>query len=270
MKYIIICVVAALVCFGIGFLIAFLLRKRLKDSKKGLKITIITLIIGIFLMVIVMLIYMSIYSHSGDKAKSAMSGNADVVVTEIDGGYYFDGPSTTKAIVFYAGAKVECEAYAPLMLKLAEDGYDCFLADMPLNFAIFGSNKADKFIQAYNYETWIMAGHSMGGIVASTYAEEHKDIIDGVILLASYTTTELDDNIKVCSIYGSEDGCLDIEEYEKNKSNMSDGFVELIIEGGNHAQFGDYGTQKGDGTAKISAEEQIAQTVEAIVKCFNK
>ena len=36
------------------------------------------------------------------------------------------------------------------------------------------------------------------------------------------------------------------------------------IEGGNHAQFGNYGPQKGDLPATISAEEQQAQTVEAI------
>ena len=36
------------------------------------------------------------------------------------------------------------------------------------------------------------------------------------------------------------------------------------IEGGNHAQFGNYGPQEGDLPATISAEEQQAQTVEAI------
>ena len=36
------------------------------------------------------------------------------------------------------------------------------------------------------------------------------------------------------------------------------------IEGGNHAQFGNYGPQKGDLPATISAEEQQARTVAAI------
>ena len=38
----------------------------------------------------------------------------------------------------------------------------------------------------------------------------------------------------------------------------------MEIEGGNHAQFGNYGPQKGDLPATISAEEQQKQTVEAI------
>ena len=44
------------------------------------------------------------------------------------------------------------------------------------------------------------------------------------------------------------------------------GYTENVveIEGGNHAQFGNYGPQKGDLPATISAEEQQAQAVEAI------
>ncbi len=33
-------------------------------------------------------------------------------------------------------------------------------------------------------------------------------------------------------------------------------YQESVIEGGNHAGFGSYGAQSGDGTASISAEEQ--------------
>ena len=40
---------------------------------------------------------------------------------------------------------------------------------------------------------------------------------------------------------------------------------EFVIEGGNHAQFGSYGPQSGDGEAQISPAEQWRQTVEAIL-----
>jgi len=46
---------------------------------------------------------------------------------------------------------------------------------------------------------------------------------------------------------------------------MPQDYKEVCIEGGNHAQFGSYGTQKGDGTAAIPAEEQWARTVEVFV-----
>ena len=38
-----------------------------------------------------------------------------------------------------------------------------------------------------------------------------------------------------------------------------------MIEGGNHAGFGSYGAQRGDGTATISAQEQQDQAAQAIV-----
>ena len=42
------------------------------------------------------------------------------------------------------------------------------------------------------------------------------------------------------------------------------------MEGGNHSQFGNYGEQKGDGKATISAEEQQRQTVKLFKKIPRK
>ena len=51
-------------------------------------------------------------------------------------------------------------------------------------------------------------------------------------------------------------------------------FVEygdkVVIEGGNHAQFGDYGIQFNDGVAKISKEEQLDITIREILKFLKK
>jgi len=38
----------------------------------------------------------------------------------------------------------------------------------------------------------------------------------------------------------------------------------VVIQGGNHAQFGNYGKQKGDPDATITAEEQQNITVKAV------
>ncbi len=40
-----------------------------------------------------------------------------------------------------------------------------------------------------------------------------------------------------------------------------------MIEGGNHSQFGSYGLQKGDTAAKITPEQQVAETVAAVRAC---
>jgi len=46
--------------------------------------------------------------------------------------------------------------------------------------------------------------------------------------------------------------------------------VEVIIKGGNHAQFADYGFQEKDSKAAIPSSEQISITVDAIVDMMTK
>lgn len=58
------------------------------------------------------------------------------------------------------------------------------------------------------------------------------------------------------SLYGSEDQVLNREKLAQSHALMPANFTEAVIQGGNHAQYGDYGAQKGDGTATITAEEQ--------------
>ena len=89
---------------------------------------------------------------------------------------------------------------------------------------------------------------------------------DGLILLGSYSTADLSGSgLTVLSVYGSEDGVMNREKYDEYKSNLPEGFTEVIIEGGNHAYFGAYGEQEGDGTATVTPAEQLRQTAEAIL-----
>ena len=186
----------------------------------------------------------------------------NVTVSNEDGLMTFDGPGTESALIFYPGGKVEYSAYSPLMSRLAESGIDCFLVDMPVNLAFFGVDKADEIIETNDYDRWFIGGHSLGGVAASMYAEDHT--LDGLILLASYPTEEIDE--PTLSVYGSEDGVLDMEKYEEAKDLLPEEHTEVIIKGGNHAQFGDYGEQDGDGIATISADEQQDATANAIIE----
>ena len=86
-----------------------------------------------------------------------------------------------------------------------------------------------------------------------------------LILLAAYSTADLKETgLRVLSLYGSEDGVLKMDSYEKYRDNLPEDFTEIVIPGGCHAYFGSYGPQKGDGTPQISNEEQIRFTTEAI------
>ena len=54
------------------------------------------------------------------------------------------------------------------------------------------------------------------------------------------------------------------EKYEANKANLPADFQELVIDGGTHAYFGTYGAQDGDGMPRITNEEQIRITADAV------
>lgn len=178
-------------------------------------------------------------------------------------------PEEVKAgLIFYPGGKVQYEAYAPLMAELAEEGILCVLLKMPGNLAVLDMNAAEGVTELFpEVAGWYIGGHSLGGSMAASYLEKHTDALDGLVLLASYSTENLTDNhVEVVSVYGSEDEVLNAEKYESYRKNLPENIVEVVIGGGNHAGFGMYGIQDGDGKAAISSEEQIRQTVDVIVE----
>lgn len=223
------------------------------------------------LAVLLLLWYVNDYYHSDETAKNCMEGNTLVEVKNIDDGLYIDGPGDQNALIFYPGAKVEYTAYLPLLSKLAEQGVDSFLIKMPCNLAFLGKNKAEDIMNGYDYSGWYLSGHSLGGAMAAIYAANHLDKLEGLVLLAAYSTKELKaEAFSVLSLYGSEDGVLNMEKVEQGRTYMPSDYTEICIDGGNHAQFGNYGAQKGDREAEISWEDQQNQTVEAICKMIQE
>ena len=224
-------------------------------------------VISFLFIVIVCIWYVNDYYHTDENVQEYLQTKDSVSVTEMPEGLYLDGPGNETALIFYPGAKVEYTAYLPLLSELADQGIDCFLIKMPCNLAFFGQNKAKKIMDSYEYDHWYLSGHSLGGAMAASYASGYLESLNGLVLLAAYPTKSLkSDSFSVLSLYGSEDGVLNMEKVEEGKAYMPVDYAEVCIEGGNHAQFGNYGEQKGDHAADISREEQQAQTVEAILK----
>ena len=212
--------------------------------------------------------YLPDYYHADETALEAMACQTGSVQAEQDGDViWFVPEDPTAGLIFYPGGKVEYTAYAPLLRACAENGILCALVRMPGNLAVLDANAADGLRQEYpEVTTWYMAGHSLGGAMASNYAAAHSEDFDGLILLAAYSTKELSQTtLRVLSVYGSEDGVMNQESYEKNRANLPEDATEVVLDGGCHAQFGSYGAQDGDGVPTISGEEQIRQTTEAIV-----
>jgi len=237
--------------------------KRQRKLKKFIwLIPIVMLLLSIF----VFLVYINQYYHADESALEALKSDNAVYVVKTDYGWLFDGPSETDAIIFYPGGKVDETAYAPLLHGLAEQGMDVCLVQMPFRLAIFGKNKADQVIAQYEYDRWYIGGHSLGGVMAADYTAEHSSVISGVIMLAAYPIRPLDENLRCVIIYGSEDGILDMERLERANRYLPDNSEKTVIEGGNHAQFGNYGNQSNDGIATISSEEQQNRTIEIIMQ----
>lgn len=247
-----------------GFLVMGVLAAKMdsSDKKANWIEQIVNLVAELCILFGVVIIWYGSDYYRVD-AEQYLQSTDTVQVAEIDNGLFFDGAGTDTAVIFYPGAKVEYTAYAPILMSLAENGVDCFLLEMPYNMAIFGINRADDILEEYSYEHWYISGHSLGGAMAASYAANHTAELDGVILLAAYATKTLDD-LPTLAIYGSEDGVLNMEDLEDGRQYAED-YTEICIEGGNHAGFGRYGEQSGDGMASISQEEQWEQTVEIIL-----
>ena len=65
------------------------------------------------------------------------------------------------------------------------------------------------------------------------------------------------------SLSGTLDGLATPDKIESTKKLLPADTKYVAIEGGNHAQFGWYGSQDGDNTATISREAEQDQVVEA-------
>jgi hypothetical protein len=211
-------------------------------------------------------IYVSDYYRASDAALACLEGSDGLRVRDVDGTICIEGQASTKALAFYPGGKVQAEAYLPLLRRIADTGFDCYLVKMPFNLAVFDINAADGIQERYpEIDKWYIGGHSLGGSMAGAYLEENHASFKGLVLLGSYTTTDFSrTDLSVLSIYGSEDRVLNKEKYDECRVNLPDDFTEVIIDGGCHAYFGMYGKQDGDGIPKISNEEQINITVDEI------
>lgn len=227
--------------------------------------------IGIILFLIIFIggffVYGQIYYHAEKPALDCLNGTDDANISKSSNGLFIDSAGNDTAIIFYPGAKVEYTSYLPILTDLAGEGIDSYLVEMPFNLAFMGANSADEIIENTNYTHYFMAGHSLGGAMAGKYVNQTSNNITGLIYLSAHIEQEID--IPILSIRGTNDGIINLESYQKAKPMMKN-LTEVLIEGGNHAQFGYYGNQSGDGNATITPESQQHQSEDAIVKFIDK
>ena len=238
---------------------------RAKKSKRA-KIWLAATLAVIIALRAATFIYLGSYYRADEATLSAYAPASEE--TTLDGNLVFIPENVNYGLIFYPGGKVDERAYIPLMREISSHGVLCVLVKMPFRLAVFDINAADGIRENFpEVSNWYIGGHSLGGSMAASYLQKNHESFEGIFLLGSYSTASLGGKgLSALSVYGSLDGVLNKEKYEKNLSNMPENFRELVIEGGNHAYFGAYGEQKGDGAATLTREEQIRITAEAFIR----
>ncbi|NMA78971.1 MAG: alpha/beta hydrolase [Actinomycetales bacterium] len=172
------------------------------------------------------------------------------------------GPAET-GLVFYPGGKVEPEAYAARLSPLVtEHGVTVVIARPTLNLALLDRRGLDTFTaSAPEIGTWWVGGHSLGGVRACQVAPD----ADGLVLFAAYCANDLStQDLPALSLSGSEDALSTPEDIAEHRGNLPEAATMLEIDGANHAGFGDYGAQRGDGTASLGDEEMDGEVAAAL------
>ncbi len=199
--------------------------------------------------------------------------------------------SARTGLVFYPGGLVDPHAYIEPLSQFAKSGkgHVVVILKMPGNLAIFDPHEGAWMFDRFPWiKQWFIGGHSLGGVMACSTVAKYPEFFRGILLLASYAQPA--DNLSswnhyVLSVWGERDSILEpdivlnsapylppahiIGKPEELPLTRDPKTIYYEIPGGNHAQFGHYGKQHGDGEATITREEQTAVWVSLLQKMFD-
>lgn len=169
---------------------------------------------------------------------------------------------------FYPGGLVEPQAYAPLMQRIAVGGYRVALLRVRFNLAVTEQGKARQAISEAPQLSWAVGGHSLGGVVASNFANSNPSV-KALVMWAAYPQNDLSSkSLPTLALFGEKDGVIRQEQLAASLSKFPKNTQQQTIPGLNHAGFGAYGPQRGDKSASIPPEagwEEVARRTVAFL-----
>jgi hypothetical protein len=183
--------------------------------------------------------------------------------------------ASTAGLIFYPGALVDPDAYAPLARQVAADGYHVTIIKVPFRLDVFEWQweavvARTRAVLATNANRrWVLGGHSRGGKMAARLAGDHPAWFAGLLLVGTSHPRDVDLShlrLDVVKVYGSEDGLASEAEVQRFATNLPVETRFVRVAGGNHRQFGYYGWQLGDGRATIDRATQLRETVDAALE----
>lgn len=215
--------------------------------------------------------WMSLSRGPMPEALAALRGGERVSVTLKPWGIF--APRGTKpriGLVIYPASRVDWRSYAPLALDIAREGILVIVVPMPFNLAAFDVDRAHSIFPTFRWiKAWAIAGHGEGGAMAARFAARHPSEVRALVLWAARPGAG--DNlsasrISVLSVSASRDGLVTPLVVRGSAWLLPSTTRWVTILGGNHAQFGSYGSQWRDGAALISRREQQAKTARVTVE----
>ncbi|UCG40025.1 MAG: alpha/beta hydrolase [Acidimicrobiia bacterium] len=230
------------------------------------------------LLIVAAVLGLVVWAQSGPAPESVVNGflqdSAAVLVDEDPWLAFRPAEPRSVGLILYPGGRVEPESYAPLANRMARRGFTVVVPDMPLKLAIFGSGRATAIIDAFpEVDRWVLGGHSLGGAMAVSYIDNHPGAIDGLLLWAAYPADSADisdEDLFATAISGTADGLVSFEEVSDARDRLPATYEIVPIQGGNHAGFGAYGPQDGDGEATVDRDDQWDLIVEASVRLLER
>ena len=245
--------------------------KKIKTYKKQL---LIALLIGLLALTAYLVNWFSFVRQPLPEALEALKSDAQITVTNSP--WLSFTPVITKpqtALIIYPGGRIDPRGFAPSARAIAEEGYLVIIPEMTLNIAIFNPNLAEEIIKTYpEIKKWVIGGHSVGGVAASKFVHDHPDLIDGLVIWASYPTEG--DNLSsyagsVATIYGTLDPAANATHIETRRHLLPPQTHYVPIEGGDHHQFGSYELEV-ENLATISRTEQQKQILAATLAVLDE
>ena len=113
---------------------------------------------------------------------------------------------------------------------------------------------------------WVIGGHSVGGTMAAQYTRDHPEIVDGLVIWASYPADNADlsrSGLPVGSIYGSLDPRVNDSSVAERRHLLPDDTSYTRIGGGDHHHFGSYEIEPSDHHATLRRADQQEQIIQA-------
>lgn len=245
--------------------------EKVSERKKGNKAT-----LAIFKVIFVLAVFGAVggYIWSSDYYRASVTALEALESGEVNdrGDIVFDVEGTDKGVIIYPGGKVDEKAYALLAKSISEQGYDAYVAKMPLRLAILGIGRAERIMEENKEVTeWVIVGHSLGGVAASRFIVKDPEGIKGLVLLGSYPDDKTDlasAGIRVQSLIGTEDRIVDRAALGAADTRLGKDYVKVDVQGGNHSYFANYGVQEGDGEAAIGYGMQQSLVLKAVSDIF--